>query len=282
MTNTAGLPTLRAKFLRAEVYGPDGWDPRPERTRRPSWVQIEQAIRRLDRFQHPWIWLFLTEEETEEEAEEPEECLTVMGGRGVYFLDLNAGEHEHLTLLYPDAPHEEVEVWESDQGLSVSLREVTSDIDLVLRVAKHFADTGEPLPGAPWAKPAVGSSVLPRGESTPVSQRSRPLGSSTEGRPRGRRLRSRLDRSILFVSAVSWAIGTCWMWFMIPGDWGAVAIAFVSPVLGAAVVGWMAGRPIGCAVAVLIVYVVLACLSASVFGAFLPPFWRNLWILKFL
>ena len=153
MATSDELPTPRVKFMRAEVYGPDGWNPRPERIPNPSWRQIEQAILRLDRFRYPWIWLFLTEAETEPDEEELQECLTIMGGRRAYYLEPNAGEHDQLTLLYPHAPQEAVEVWESDQGLSVSSREVTADIDLVLRVAKHFAATGEPLPDAPWATP---------------------------------------------------------------------------------------------------------------------------------
>lgn len=169
------MPTPRVKFLRAEVYGPDGWNPRPERIRNPSWHQIEQAILRLDRFRYPWVWLFLTEAETKPDEEELQECLTIMGGREAYFLELNAGEHDQLTLLYPDAPQETVEVWESDQGMSVSAREVTADIDLVLRVAKHFAATGEPLPDAPWATPKEqrrAAPIVPQAKFMPAIHRS--------------------------------------------------------------------------------------------------------------
>lgn len=90
-----------------------------------------------------------------------------------------------------------------------------------------------------------------------------------------------VKRLILVVSATAWAVGTGMMWFTIPGDRASVVIAFVSPVVGAAVVGWMAGRPIGCAVAVVIVYVTMTCIAVTSLGVLLPPFWRNLWVLKF-
>lgn len=95
--------------------------------------------------------------------------MIVMGGRGAYSIDLNVGDHDGVTLFYPDAPDEVVEVWESDQGSSVSACDVTSDLELVLRIAEHFADGGEPLPEAPWATweekrqarlPALGQTVV--------------------------------------------------------------------------------------------------------------------------
>lgn len=144
-------PTAMVKFLRAEVYGANGWNPRSEKTRNPSWRQIEAAIRRLDRFQYPFVWLFLAEDENE--SDELENTLQVMGGKGAYFVNLNAGEYNNVSLSFPDAPNEGIEVWESDQGFSASAREVTSDIELVLRIARHFADSGKPLPEAPWAAP---------------------------------------------------------------------------------------------------------------------------------
>lgn len=136
-------------FLRAEVYGADGWNPQPEKTRHPSWRQIEVAIRRLDRFQYPYVWLVLAEDE--DDSNELENTLQVMGGKGAYFVNFNAGDFDNVTLSYPDAANEGIEVWESDQGFSASAREVTSDVELVLRIARHFADTGKPLPDAPWA-----------------------------------------------------------------------------------------------------------------------------------
>lgn len=44
----------------------------------PTWAQIEEAIRRLDRFHYPWVWLRLTE------AESDDNYMTVMGGDGAY------------------------------------------------------------------------------------------------------------------------------------------------------------------------------------------------------
>jgi len=70
------------------------------------------------------------------------------------------------------------------------------------------------------------------------------------------------------------------MWGMVAFSWLEFAALLVPPVIGAAAVGWTAKRPIGCVVALLVAYVVLACLSASAVGVFLPPFWRHLWLVK--
>lgn len=148
------------KLLHAETYGANGWNPRPQRTHNPSWGQIEAAIRRLDRFRYPYIWLFLSEEE--DDSGDLNNTLQVIGGKGAYYLTLNAGEFDNVTLYFPDAPDEEIEVWESDQGLSASAREVATDVELVLRIVWHFAATGQPLPEAPWAIPEQRPQAMPR------------------------------------------------------------------------------------------------------------------------
>jgi hypothetical protein len=46
-----------------------------------------------------------------------------------------------------------VTLWTSDQGFADRACHVTGDVDLVLRIARHFGDTGEPLPDASWETP---------------------------------------------------------------------------------------------------------------------------------
>lgn len=77
-------------------------------------------------------------------------CLTIMGGDGVYWLGLTAGKYEQLRILEPLNGSDEVQVGTSDQGFADQERYVTYDRELVLRIARHFAETGEPLPEALW------------------------------------------------------------------------------------------------------------------------------------
>jgi hypothetical protein len=53
-------------------------------------------------------------------------------------------------LYDPTKSTQEVEVWTSDQGFADQEVYLTYDIDVVLRIAKHFGETGEPLPEAIW------------------------------------------------------------------------------------------------------------------------------------
>lgn len=122
----------------------DAWNWEMEVVSAPGWEQIEAAIRRLDRFHYPWVWLRLTEDEGNTD------CLTVMGGSGAYWVALTAGEHDQLRLFDPEKSSRDVELWTSDQGYSDHEFHVTDDIALILEVARHFAETGRPLPSTDW------------------------------------------------------------------------------------------------------------------------------------
>lgn len=73
-----------------------------------------------------------------------------MGCEGVYWLALTAGKYEQLRLFDPNKSSQEIKVWTSDQGFADEEKYVTYDSDLVLKIARHFGETGEPLPGAQW------------------------------------------------------------------------------------------------------------------------------------
>lgn len=92
------------------------------------------------------MWLFIGDEDEDATVD----CLTVMGGEGVYWLGLTAGKYEQLRLFDRNKSTDEVTLWTSDQGFADEERYVTYDIDLVLRIVKHFAETGEPLNEAVW------------------------------------------------------------------------------------------------------------------------------------
>ncbi len=134
------------RTLTMVVYDESGRDWHLEKTRDPRWDEIVIAIQRLDKFRYPWVWLFIGDEDEDASVD----CLTVMGGDGIYWLGLTAGKYDQLRLLDPDKGTEEVELWTSDQGFADEERYITRDLDLVLSAAKHFGETGEPLPDATW------------------------------------------------------------------------------------------------------------------------------------
>jgi hypothetical protein len=127
-------------------YAETGWGWRVEKIRNPTWSDVVTATRRLDRFRYPWVWLFIGE--NDEDA--MDDCLTIMGGQGVYWIGLSAGSYQQLRLFNPDKSSHDVDLWTSDQGFADAEFHTTSDMDLVLRIAEHFGATGEPLPEALW------------------------------------------------------------------------------------------------------------------------------------
>ena len=46
------------------------------------------------------------------------DCLTIMGGEGVYWLALSAGKYDQLRLFDPNKGSHEIKVWTSDQGFA--------------------------------------------------------------------------------------------------------------------------------------------------------------------
>ena len=120
--------------LQSIIYPPGGSRWLAETTRRPSWQDIEVAIRRLDRHQFPFIYLF-QDSEAEDDAV-PD--FTVMGGNNVYTF----GPED--TLFYEETlSGTEVQVWTSDQGASFPDWQVCHDLIVVLRATRQFAETGQ-------------------------------------------------------------------------------------------------------------------------------------------
>ena len=137
---------MSVRCLTIVIYDETGWDWHLEKTFNPSWDAIVAAIGRLDKFRYPWVWLFIGDEDEDASVE----CLTIMGGDGVYWLALTAGKYEQLRLFDPNKGSREVQVWTSDQGFADEEMYVTYDKELVLRIAEYFGKTGEPFPEAQW------------------------------------------------------------------------------------------------------------------------------------
>ena len=117
-----------------------------EKIRNPTWQDILVSVYRLDKVRYPWVWLFIGE--IEEDA--TLDCPSIIGGEGLYWVGLSAGKYDQLRLFDPSKSSKEVDLWTSDQGFADYEFHTTNDIELLLRVAKHFGETGESLPEATW------------------------------------------------------------------------------------------------------------------------------------
>jgi hypothetical protein len=114
----------------------------------PDWPTIEAAIRRLDRWEWPFVTLHAV---TPVDGKVPIDALTVMGGRGEYTLVWSEDTDE---IHYEDAVRGRsvVRIWESDQGSVVEERSLCNDIDRVLAITRHFAERAELDPSVTWVR----------------------------------------------------------------------------------------------------------------------------------
>jgi hypothetical protein len=109
---------MHVKCLEWVVYGPTGWGWKAHKLWHPAWDDIELAIRRLDRFQHPFAWLWHTEDESKQTIDGTGEVLEVMGGEGVWWLAGSFEGYFQRRIDYPERGEQEVQVWTSDQGFA--------------------------------------------------------------------------------------------------------------------------------------------------------------------
>lgn len=136
---------MLVKLLRAIVYGQDGRVWWTEGGTAPAWVDIEAAIRRLDRDRFPFIWLF--QRVPVEEDALPD--FNVIGGEGCYAFDCRVDGVEYR---YHEPRHTDggTVLWRSDQGYVAPAEQVCCDIAMVLQAARYFCAHGAPDPGLPW------------------------------------------------------------------------------------------------------------------------------------
>ena len=128
-----------------EYDTPDGpWH--SEVIQRPTWEAIEAAITRLDRCYFPFVCLFCDSEVREGNIPD----FQVIGGDGAYSVVCRTNESEHW-LQNPSGGAELIDVWISDQGTSIPARSVSTSLQEVLAVARHFSFHREPDPKSRWA-----------------------------------------------------------------------------------------------------------------------------------
>lgn len=112
----------------------------------PSWATVESAIRRLDRDEYPYVWLYAAEPVY---GEVPENALCIMGGHGEYAIFL-ARHGDEISYLDSSRSDTSVRIWESDQGSVKREKELCNNLATVLAIAKHFSEVGQLFPGVCW------------------------------------------------------------------------------------------------------------------------------------
>ena len=136
---------MKVKLLVVTIYDADGWTWRTEEVRKPTWEAIELAVRRLDRFRYPFIWLFKS---GEVERETPPE-FSVVGGEGEFAMDSMTRSTYHR--YYNQSRGDDmIEVWRSDQGATFEAKYCCSSLDTVLQAARCFCEHGRLDPNLTW------------------------------------------------------------------------------------------------------------------------------------
>jgi hypothetical protein len=132
------------KVLDVTVYPPSGRGYTTTTTRKPTWEQVEAAIRALDHHCHPFIFLGLGEEC------EGADCMSILGGRKGYAISVADEGGGWLQYCDPSHTGGEIPVWTSDQGYYPRERYVTYDVDLVIEVARRYAERGQIDSSVQW------------------------------------------------------------------------------------------------------------------------------------
>jgi len=125
------------------VYEDDGWTWRSHEVPSPSWEQIETAIRGLDKFRHPFLFL------RRKKDVKGEEEFQILGGPGSYWFAVCTGGNQRR-YFNPARGSEEIAVWTSDQGFADEARFICDDVEIVLKAARHYAETGDFDPTISW------------------------------------------------------------------------------------------------------------------------------------
>jgi hypothetical protein len=146
---------MHAKILDFVVYE-SRWRWRSEQVARPTWTQIEEAIRRLDKFHYPFLHLWPTLDESQHELVEDREWFTVIGGNGEYWFAATIAGRWESHYLNGAGGEQQVHLWTSDQGFMAADREVCRELNVVLQAARYYADHGGYDPSVTWSSEQAG------------------------------------------------------------------------------------------------------------------------------
>lgn len=142
-----GMPLERPVIVRqldVTVYTNGGRSWHVETTAAPTWSVVEQAVRRLDKFSHPFLFMCLSE------TEEADERLEIMGGSGDYWIAGDFDGFWQRRIVNPNGSDERVMVWTSDQAFGDDDRHICHDLEVVVRAARYFFDHRYFDPSLTW------------------------------------------------------------------------------------------------------------------------------------
>jgi hypothetical protein len=140
---------VNIKVMDVIVYQ-DQWRWTTDKIVHPSWAQIETAIRHLDKYHHPSVFLWPTEDETKHQLEPDSGCFEVIGGEGEYWLALSWGQYFERRYRNPQGTVQDVAVWTSDQGFITEDRFVCRDLERVVNAVRYHHDHGGFDPMLTW------------------------------------------------------------------------------------------------------------------------------------
>ena len=111
----------------------------------PTWEQIVDAIKALDRHDYPSNWLYF--DTNADDSQVPD--FEVLGGDGAYCMH---GWKLGRRCMYvnPSGGNEEVHVWTSDQGTSLPAKYICPDIATVLEATRYYCEFGFLNPKFTW------------------------------------------------------------------------------------------------------------------------------------
>jgi hypothetical protein len=144
-----GKSAMHAKSLDFVIYESQ-WKWRDEQLPMPTWPQIEEAIRRLDKFHYPFLSLWPMLDQSLHELTDEREWFNIIGGKGEYWFAATIGGQWENRFMNAAGSNLQVELWTSDQGFAAPEKEVCRDIDLVLRAARFYAEYGGYDPSISW------------------------------------------------------------------------------------------------------------------------------------
>lgn len=136
---------MEIHLIRGTIYTDGGRNWRTEDIHHPSWDAVEEAIRRLDGYWYPFVWLF-------KDVEAPEDAfpdLNILGGPNEFTLD-RFRDDEYVRYYDLSRGDDEIEVWRSDQGYTCEAKYCCPSLEIVLRAAKYYCEHGALDPGLQW------------------------------------------------------------------------------------------------------------------------------------
>ena len=112
--------SMHVKTLDFTIYGPTGQGWESHKVLNPCWDDIENAIVRLDQFEHPFLHMWASPDENQHNYDDSD-VLEIMGGDGAWWLAGTFDGYFQRRLDYPDNGEDEIVVGEATRGLRTGL-----------------------------------------------------------------------------------------------------------------------------------------------------------------